>query len=173
MSRMLDDQDVRGMPCPMVRLSGSLIVLSVTLAAAGCSGESRTIGVDLPQTAPTDAQDPRAAKYEGNAYQIGQGGRYFAWYGCGSCHGSHATGALDLSDDVWVHGANLDQVYGFIARGHSASFDKFGERIPTEQLWQITAYVRSLPTLKPERRRRQDVDQTGEPQGSNWSGPVD
>lgn len=154
---------------------GSFRLSSAALGAlllASCSAESRTVGADLPQTAPHGAHDPRAAKYERNRYQVGQGGRYFTWYGCGACHGAGATGALDLNDKIWVHGGDLYQVYAFIARGHAGALAQYGARIPVEQLWQITAYVRTLPQLKPEQRRRQDMDEVGEPQGATWAGPV-
>lgn len=144
----------------------------MAFAVAGCSAESRTVGADLPQTEPNSGRDPRAGKYEGNAYQIAQGGRYFTWYGCAGCHGSGATGARDLDDKVWAHGSDLRQVYRFIARGHPGALANLGERIPSEQLWQITAYVRTLPQLTPEKRRRQDLDQVGEAQGNRWTGPV-
>lgn len=150
----------------------SYLLAPVALALAGCGGESRTLGPDLPQTAPTGAQDPRAARYERNGYQLAQGGRYFAWYGCAECHGGEARGALNLGDKVWTHGSALDQVYGFIATRHPGNPPGYGTRIPAEQLWQVTAYVRTLSTLKPEKRRRQDLDQVGEAQGSNWPGPV-
>ena len=156
----------------MPGLSRSTLSALCALLLVSCSEESRTAGADLPQTAPTGAQDPRAAKYERHLYQVGQGGRYFTWYGCGECHGGEAKGALDLGDKIWTHGSDLDQVYAFIARGHPGALAHYGERIPTEQLWQITAYVRTLPQLKPEKRRRQDVDQVGEPQAGKWTGPV-
>jgi mono/diheme cytochrome c family protein len=146
--------------------------LAFVVLAAGCSKESRTLGPDLPQTPPNGASDPRAAKYQDNVYQVSQGGRYFAWYGCAACHGSGAKGRLDLGDKQWAHGGDLAQVYAFIAKGHPGTLAHYGDRIPTEQLWQLTAYVRSLPDLAPERRRRQDLDQVGEPQGRTWSGPV-
>jgi len=146
-------------------------MLALAMLSAGCAKESRTLGPDQPQTPPNGPDDPRAAKYDGNVYQIGQGGRYFAWYGCGACHGLDAKGPVNLSGALWRHGRALDQVYDFIANRHPGN-PRYGERIPTEQLWQITAYVRSLPDLPPERRRRQDMDQVGEPQGNTWSGPV-
>lgn len=154
---------------------GSFSSSSAALCAlflASCSAESRSVGADQPQTAPRGARDPRAAKYERNRYQVAQGGRYFTWYGCGACHGSGATGARDLNDKIWVHGGDLDQVYAFIARGHPGALAQYGDRVPVEQLWQITAYVRTLPQLKPEQRRRQDIDQVGEPQVATWAGPV-
>jgi cytochrome c oxidase cbb3-type subunit 3 len=144
----------------------------LVLALASCSEEVRTSGAELPQTQPTSAQDPREASYGHNAYQLAQGGRYFTWYGCGECHAGNARGRLNLADAVWSHGGNLDQVYAFITHGHSGVLATYGERIPAEQVWQITAYVRNLPQLKPEKRQRQDVDQVGEPQGSHWAGPV-
>lgn len=154
----------------MAALSPLLFCISAALLLAGCNGESRTLGADLPVTAPTGPHDPRAAKYERNVYQIAQGGRYFTWYGCGQCHGGGTQGVRNLGDTSWKHGGDLDKVYGSIAQGHPGA--RYGERIPPEQLWQITAYVRNLPRLTPERRRRQDLDQTGEPQAGNWTGPV-
>lgn len=146
------------------------MVLAVALG--GCSAESRSVGPDLPQTSPSAAADPRTVKYERNAYQVSQGGRYFTWYGCGKCHGSDASGAQNLNDKLWVHSSDFDKVYRFIAGGHAGTLASYGKLIPTEQLWQITAYVRTLPTLKPEKRRRQDIDQVGEAQGATWPGPV-
>lgn len=156
----------------MVRLAHASVLPMMFVALASCGQESRTVGPDLPQTAPNGPQDPRAAKYEGNAYQVAQGGRYFTWYGCGACHGADAQGGRDLRDKVWRHGSELNQVYAFIAHGHPGPLARYGARIPTEQLWQITAYVRSLPQLTPEKRRRQDLDEVGEAQGTRWTGPV-
>lgn len=147
-----------------------LFWISTALLLAGCNGESRTLGADLPVTPPNGPNDPRAARYERNVYQVAQGGRYFAWYGCGQCHGGDAQDTRNLGDTRWKHGGDLDKVYRFIADGHPGA--RYGERIPPEQLWQITAYVRNLPRLAAERRRRQDLDQVGEPQAGIWTGPV-
>jgi cytochrome c oxidase cbb3-type subunit 3 len=151
---------------------GIALAFALVASAAGCSKESRTLGPDLPATPPNGPADPRAAKYEGNVYQVAQGGRYFTWYGCGGCHGAGAQGAANLGDRQSAHGGELNRVYTFIANGHSGRLAAYGDRIPPEQLWQLTAYVRSLPQLAPERRRRQDLDQVGEPQGRIWAGPV-
>lgn len=149
-----------------------LFCLLGAVVVCSCSSESRNVGPDLPQTAPAGPRDPRGGKYEGNFFQLSQGARYFAWYGCGRCHGPNAEGALDLADNRSRHGRELDQVFFFIARGHPDRAMRYGDRVPAEQLWQITAYVRSLPSLAPEKRRRQDADQAGEAQGANWPGPV-
>lgn len=134
-------------------------------ALAGCSREARTLTADQPQTPPHGAADPRVPKYQGNAYQIVQGGRYFTWYGCGACHASGAKGVLDLDDGKWRPGSSFDQVYATIAHGHAGALAHYGERIPAEQLWQVTTYVRDLTQVPPDKRRRLDHDQQGEPQG--------
>jgi len=148
------------------------LALGLLLSSAACTKERRTLGPDQPQTPPNGPGDRRAQYFEANDYQVSQGSRYFTWYGCGTCHGDDATGALDLAGDQQRHPARFDQLYAAIAEGHARFGADYGAKIPTEQLWQITAYVRELASLKPERRRRQDLDEAGEPQGNSWSGPV-
>jgi mono/diheme cytochrome c family protein len=150
--------------------AGALRLLAVAMLVSACSAERRPIGPTQPQTPPNGAADPRGALFESNPYQLSQGGRYFAWYGCGACHAEGARGFLDLADGRWRRGGAFDQVYGAVATGHSPAY---ADRIPVEQLWQITAYVRSLASLPPGKRRRQDLDQQGEPQAGNWSGPAE
>ena len=148
----------------MARARAVIPALAALAALGACSKEKRVIEVEAPMTDPVGPADPRFSAYDGNAFQAAQGGRYFAWYGCGACHGVGARGKLDLSKPLQM---TADQVYWAIA-GHGA----LGQRIQIEQRWQLTAYVRQLPSLKPEQRSRQDLDQAGEPQGPSWNGPV-
>ncbi|WP_420139772.1 c-type cytochrome [Sphingomonas sp.] len=156
----------------MSRLVPQAAALLLLAVSAGCARESRTMGPDQPQTPPDRADDPRASRYQDNLYQVAQGGRYFTWYGCGVCHGADAKARLDLAHSASARTWPIDRIYAKIA-GHAPGLPRYGDRIPPEQLWQITAYVRSLPDLPPERRRRQALDQIGEPQGSAWPGPVE
>lgn len=148
------------------------VAFGLVAIVAGCSREVRSLSSDQPATPPTGGADPRAPHYEQNAYQVAQGGRYFSWYGCVGCHGAGAEGATNLADPRRRHGTDVDQVYRFIAHGHAGALASYGDRIPVEQLWQLTAYVRSLPDTKPEVRRRQDLDQAAEPQAAQWTGPM-
>ena len=141
----------------------------MTFLLSACTAERRPTGPEQPQTPPNGSGDPRIAMFESNAYQLAQGGRYFAWYGCGGCHSDGAKGALDLSDGQWRRGGAFNQVYAAVADGHGGGG---AGRIPIEQNWQIAAYVRSLKDIPPAKRRRQDLDQQAEPQGANWSGPL-
>ena len=142
----------------------------LALSLAACSKEGRKLDPGQPQTAPAGPDDPRAAQFDGNVFQVAQGGRYFTWYGCGTCHRPESRGVLDLADRTWRHGGEVDAVYRSIAERHGQR--AYGRHIPAEQLWQMTAYVRQLGTLDPARRRRQDTDQRGEPQAQSWGGPL-
>jgi cytochrome c oxidase cbb3-type subunit III len=141
----------------------------VGIALASCSPEARNIGPGVPQTRPDGSADPRIPLYQGNLYQVAQGGRYFAWYGCQGCHGEGAPDVRNLSDGQWRHGDSFPQVFASIADRHRTL--AYGTRVPAEQLWQLTAYVRDLPLHTAEKRHRIAVDQQGEPVGSVWSGP--
>jgi cytochrome c oxidase cbb3-type subunit 3 len=147
-------------------------VLLLVLALSACTAEQRSTGPEQPQTPPNGPLDTRIAFYENNASQLSQGGRYFSWYGCNGCHADGVQGPLDLNDRRSRRGRNFDQVYMAIADGHTAIAPSYRNLIPTAQLWQITAFVRSLPRLTAGKRRRQDVDQVGEPQATQWTGPV-
>jgi cytochrome c oxidase cbb3-type subunit 3 len=148
------------------------LALSVLVALAACGKESRVVGAEPPQTPPIARDDPRVPTYQGNVYQVAQGGRYFTWYGCGACHGLEAKRAPSFTDGRWRHGDAFEQVYAFIDHGHGGLPVADGRTIPVEQLWQITTYVRDLALQTPEKRHRQDVDQQGEPQGKTWTGAV-
>lgn len=147
-------------------------MLLAVVALPSCSGENRSLGSDLPQTPPHGADDPRTAKYEKNSYQISEGGRYFTWYGCEACHGTDAAGVRNLEDTQWRYGGGFDEIYQSIAAGRGTGMPGYGAKIPVEQLWEITAYVRQLQNTKPEMIRRQDIDQQAEPQASKWSGAL-
>ncbi len=136
----------------------------------GCTNEARTLGAELPVTPPRSADDPRIAFVQQNVDQVSRGGRYFGWYGCSGCHRLDAHGALDLADGRWRHGGAFDQVYRSIAGG--SGDHAYAGRIPVQQLWQITAYVRDMPAEQREKLVRQAIDQAGEPTGNVWSGAV-
>ncbi len=141
-------------------------------ALAGCEPESREVKTTAPLTDPASAVDARADMFEGNLWRLSQGGQYFTWYGCGGCHGEGATGPSDLGDDRWRHGGSIGDVFASIADGRPDGMPAYRGRMPEEQLWEVSAYVRHLHKLKPAVRRRQDVDQQGQPQAAAWTGAL-
>lgn len=127
------------------------------------------MGPAMPQTPPVGDADPRVSRYQVNAYQVSQGARYFSWYGCVGCHSAKAQGVLDLADRRSRSGGGFAHVFAAIADRHGRLH--YRANIPTEQLWQLTAYVRDLPEHTPEKRRRTAIDQKAEARGAQWSGP--
>lgn len=152
-------------------LTGLLGLLLLGLAV-GCSEEARPLEPQYPLTAPSSDADPRIAFFEDNRFQVAQGGRYSLWYGCEQCHGLNAKGPEDLSDNTWRHGGRFSEIYAFVAERHPAPEERLSQRVPPEQLWQLTAYVRSLTSLGSEMRMRQSFDTAGEAQGSRAASPV-
>lgn len=145
------------------------LVLLIAATLCNCSQEARYVGPSLPQTPPSGDDDARIPAYQANFYQVAQGGRYFAWYGCSACHTDDAPGVRNLPDSLWRHGHGFSQVYASIADRHGRL--NFRQRVPVEQLWQMTAYVRDLPEHTPDKRRRLEADQKSEPVGPAWTGP--
>jgi cytochrome c oxidase cbb3-type subunit 3 len=136
-------------------------IVAACLTAAACDRETRAVrapttanGVSGP-VSPTSLRaggglalppvDPRAPLYDGNAYQISEGQRYYEWFNCSGCH-AHGGGDVGpaLMDDEWRYGGAITQIRASIAEGRPNGMPSFSDKIPDEQLWQIAAYVRSM-----------------------------
>lgn len=135
---------------------------AVPLLLIACTRERRGVDVEQPSSPPSaGAPDARMDRYLGNDYQIGQGARYFVWYGCAGCHDGRPGHAIDLAVGPWKHGRSVAETFAFVAHDHPPPSE--GSRIPDEQLWQITAYLDHLPSVDPEARFRQANDLAREP----------
>lgn len=145
------------------------LALSAGLALCACAPEKRDVGPAPPVTPPLSEQDQRIPLYQENKWQISQGGRFFTWYGCQSCHTEHAKGALDLTDDQWKNGGGFTAVWASIAAGRTDGMPGYAGRVPDEQIWQLTAYVRDEHRHARPLLRREDSDETNEPQSSTAS----
>jgi cytochrome c oxidase cbb3-type subunit 3 len=92
-------------------------------------------------------EDPRGKIYDGDAYHIAQGMRYFSWYNCNGCHFNGGGGiGPPFMDKVWFYGGRIDQIYNSIAEGRPNGMPTWRAKIPPAQIWEIAAYVRSLST---------------------------
>ena len=147
-------------------------VVALALLAMACAPEKRAIGPALPSTPPTGPDDPRAARIEANVFEVAEGGRQFRWAGCGQCHGPDAAGFARLDDQTWRCGGGVTRIYASIAQGCGAAMPAFENRLTSEQVWRIAAYVKSLAELDRHKRARGDNALAGEPDGALWKGPV-
>ena len=90
----------------------------------------------------SDVQSP----YQYNAYGLAEGKRLYAAYNCAGCHGLAGGGAIGpaLMDDKWIYGSHADQIFSSISQGRPDGMPSFGGHIPTQQIWQLVAYIQSM-----------------------------
>jgi cytochrome c oxidase cbb3-type subunit 3 len=89
--------------------------------------------------------------YEENAYAIAEGGRLYNWFNCVGCH-FHGGGGIGppLMDEQWIYGSEPENIFASIVEGRPNGMPSFRGKIPNDQVWQLTAYVRSLSGLAPK-----------------------
>jgi cytochrome c oxidase cbb3-type subunit III len=104
-----------------------------------------------PGGAPAPPLDPRFAAYERNANALSQGQQLFTQMNCVGCH-SHGGGGMGpaLMDDEWRYGGRIDQIAGSIAEGRPNGMPAWRDKLSSDQMWQLAAYVRSLSGQAPK-----------------------
>jgi cytochrome c oxidase cbb3-type subunit III len=136
-----------------------LIVLCAVLLSA-CNMEKR-----ISNVSPTVAEPPVATPeadlvagprvpmeevrnpYENNQQAISEGQRLFKWFNCAGCHATYGGGSIGppLIDDTWIYGNRAANIYDTIVKGRPNGMPSFGGKIPSYQIWQLVAFVESLP----------------------------
>jgi cytochrome c oxidase cbb3-type subunit 3 len=143
------------MPSP-VRVVAAVAML---VLATGCERETRRYK-ELPAAANRESvvrvsqlepggpqpQEDVKSPYQENAWGLSEGKRLYGAYNCAPCHGVNGGGAIGpaLMDDKWIYGAKPDQIFASIAQGRPDGMPSFGGHIPTQQIWQLVAYVQSM-----------------------------
>ena len=147
------------------RFSFVVLLFAAFVAAmlGGCDRELRKLSKPAsggPVPTPTARQSPVLPGQPGegftetssartfdpqNAYELNQGKQLFRWYNCAGCHQQGGGGmGPALMDDKWIYGHEPDQIYDTIMNGRPNGMPSFRGRIPSEQVWQLVAYVRSM-----------------------------
>jgi len=110
---------------------------------------------------PIEVKNP----YEGDKQAIGTGGKLFIAYNCLDCHGAEGSGAMGPSfqDGRWHFGGSPGEVFESIYQGRPDGMPAWGGRITNDQIWMLTAYVRSLSSkdLSTENFTGKTVERTG------------
>jgi cytochrome c oxidase cbb3-type subunit 3 len=112
----------------------------------GSSGTQVANGVSLNAVhAGGSLPSPVIDKYEESAYAVGEGKRLYNAYNCVGCHaqGGGAIGPA-LMDSEWIYGSHPDQIYSTIVQGRPNGMPSFGGKLPSYQVWELVAYVRSM-----------------------------
>jgi cytochrome c oxidase cbb3-type subunit 3 len=136
----------------------SAAALALTLLTVACERETRRFS-ETPPTAdpsqtvrlsplepgPTTTGVTAKSAYEDNAYATSQGKRLFTQFNCVGCHANGGGGmGPPLMDAAWLYGGESENIFSSIAQGRPNGMPSFGGKVSTQQLWQLTAYVRSL-----------------------------
>jgi cytochrome c oxidase cbb3-type subunit 3 len=141
------------------------MAFALIAALGACNREQRHDAAPVAGTAPIGGSpdtifpgnsvppplDPRAAAYEGNAPAIAKGQQLFTWMNCAGCH-SHGGGGMGpaLMDGKWRYGGRIDQIAASISEGRANGMPAWRGKLTEEQIWQLSAYVRSLAGLEPK-----------------------
>ena len=103
--------------------------------------------------------------YEGDKKAIATGGQLFIDYNCIDCHGADGSGAMGpaFSDGRWHFGGTPGEVFESIYEGRPDGMPQWGGRITNDQIWMLTAYVRSLSShdVSTENFSGKTVERTG------------
>jgi cytochrome c oxidase cbb3-type subunit 3 len=142
----------------------SACALALGLSLAGCPREKRDFR-ELPaldarplpvrQTtlqpgSPLPSQVSNGP-YEGNAPSISEGETLYQQYNCMGCH-FHGGGGIGppLMDQQWIYGGSGQNIHDTIVQGRPNGMPSYGSHIPDDQVWKITAYVRTLSGQVPK-----------------------
>lgn len=83
--------------------------------------------------------------YETNAYEIAQGKRLYAGFGCRECHGDGQGGkGPAFLDGWWTYGPEIVSIQASIRDGRPNGMPAFREKLTTDQIWQIAGYVQTI-----------------------------
>jgi cytochrome c oxidase cbb3-type subunit 3 len=118
------------------------------LPAAAARPESTQVS-GLVAGAPAE-QPPVLSPYQENAYGIAEGKRLYTAFNCNGCHAQGGGGiGPALMDEKWIYGGAPDQIYSTIAQGRPNGMPSFARRVPSQQIWQLVAYVQTLSMQVP------------------------
>jgi mono/diheme cytochrome c family protein len=121
---------------------------------------------NLPAGFPSHAKSVSIKNpYEGDKGAIATGGKLFVAYNCSDCHGADGSGSMapTFQDNRWHFGGAPGEVFESIYEGRPDGMPSWGGRITDDQIWMLTAYVRSLASkdLSTENFTGKTVERTG------------
>lgn len=84
--------------------------------------------------------------FEGDKQAITAGETLFNSMNCSGCHAPMAGGGMGpaLTDETWLYGDQPADLYLTISNGRPNGMPAYGHTLPAKQIWQITAYIKSL-----------------------------
>lgn len=143
-----------------MRTSGVLMIGLLGIGLSACDDQPEAEPAALSATPPVIGQvigpqpgpDRPLPNIENplgmRANVVVEGRRLFVWYNCYGCHGGHAGGGMgpSLRDAEWLYGHKPVDIYNSIAEGRPHGMPAWGTKLPSLQIWKLTAYIESLGT---------------------------
>jgi cytochrome c oxidase cbb3-type subunit 3 len=137
-----------------------IVLVPLALTLHGCQREERSFRLDPPVAdslqavapmplriggAPPDTYVLLSKPYSTNAYDLSQGKQLYKWFNCNGCHaeGGGASGPAFLSG-WWRYGPQIVSIFISIRDGRPQGMPAFGDRLTTEQIWQLAGYVQTI-----------------------------
>ena len=148
-----------------MRRRAKLIFIFAAIAVfVSCEREERGFRVQPPDSQRINSKQlttlqagepappqPVINEYENNAFAMSEGKRLFSQMNCVGCH-AHGGGGMGpaLMDDEWRYGGRIDQIAASIAEGRPNGMPAWRDKLTSDQIWQIAAYVRSMSGQAPK-----------------------
>jgi len=100
---------------------------------------------------PPESYFAQGKPYETDAYDLSQGKRLYAWFGCGACHGDGGGGiGPSFLDGWWLYGPEMVSIVASIRDGRPHGMPAFRDRMAIEQIWQLAGYVQTIGSYAPK-----------------------
>jgi cytochrome c oxidase cbb3-type subunit 3 len=136
-------------------------ILGIVVATAvGWLREARQYRVDPPVSAaldeirlmengiggaPPETYFALNKPYETSGYDLSQGKRLYAWFGCPACHGDGRGGAgPSFLDGWWLYGPSMISIVASIRDGRPHGMPAFKDKMTVDQIWQLAGYIKSI-----------------------------
>ncbi|MGO4440942.1 c-type cytochrome [Rhizobium sp. RAF56] len=98
--------------------------------------------------APPEVYFAIGKPYERTAFDLSQGKRLYAWFGCVACHGDGRGGAgPSFMDGWWFYGPEMVSIVASIRDGRPHGMPAFRDRMTIDEIWQLAGYVRTIGAL--------------------------
>ena len=136
------------------------VLLVCILLLAGCQREERQLRLDPPTADALDrvalmpngigGTPPKVyfalgKPYEANAYNLSQGKRLYAWFGCKAAMATaKAASGRAFLDGWWHYGPEMVSIFASIRDGRPHGMPAFRDKMTTEQIWQLAGYVQTI-----------------------------
>ncbi|MCJ9750662.1 cytochrome c [Neorhizobium sp. BETTINA12A] len=154
------------MPGDVSRIGSALLQITLLVLPAGAAvliallREPRQYRADPPVSAaleglrlmpngiggtPPDVYFALGKPYEKTAFDLAQGKRLYAWFGCMQCHGQGEEGSgPSFLDGWWLYGPSMVSIAASIRDG----MPPFRDRMTIDQIWQLAGKRSMSRSLK-------------------------